>query len=401
MILSIILALLLGILIGALAGLIPGLHPNLFSLFVLSSLTLLLSHLQALPIVVFLTALTITHTIFAFIPSIFLSAPDSDSALSVLPGHKLLNKGEGYEALVLSLYGCFIGLIIFLIFSPIFILIIPKIYFYLKFIMFFLLVFVNLYLILTEKNSRLLSLLIFLLSGFLGFAVFSLPLKESLLPLLTGLFGSSSLLISLSKKQQIPKQEIKSLKKIKLPSIFSPSLASFLTAPLCALLPALGTGQAALLASSLTGENNNKQFIFMLGIINILVISLFFPTLYAINEARAGSIVAIQKIMPQFSLFNLILIIMTILFSVIISLLLALFVSKIIAKNISKINYRMLSLAVLLLLALIVIIFSGWLGFLVFLISSILGLFTILANARRTLLMGSLMLPSIAYYFPF
>ncbi len=79
-----------------------------------------------------------------------------------------------------------------------FIFVLPKIYPYIKAVMFFILIFVSAYLVLREKESRLPALMIFLLSGFLGLATLNLPIKESLLPLLTGLFGSSSLITFIS-----------------------------------------------------------------------------------------------------------------------------------------------------------------------------------------------------------
>ena len=52
-------------------------------------------------------------------------------------------------------------------------------------------------LILMEKRKGL-ALLVFLLTGILGYSVLNLEnLKEPLLPLLTGLFGSSMLLMSI------------------------------------------------------------------------------------------------------------------------------------------------------------------------------------------------------------
>ena len=58
--------------------------------------------------------------------------------------------------------------------------------------MFLILITASIYLIIKEKKSKLFSLLIFILAGFLGFSTLILPIKNSLLPLLTGLFGSSS-----------------------------------------------------------------------------------------------------------------------------------------------------------------------------------------------------------------
>ena len=64
---------------------------------------------------VFIAALAITHTFVDFIPSIFLGCPDTDTELSVLPGHEMLKKGEGYEAIMRTAYGGLISIFLLII----------------------------------------------------------------------------------------------------------------------------------------------------------------------------------------------------------------------------------------------------------------------------------------------
>ncbi len=87
------LSLFLGIITGALTGLTPGIHINLIGV----SLVSLSSSVFINPfyLVTFITSLAITHTFIDFIPSIFLGCPDTDTELSILPGHELLKKGHG------------------------------------------------------------------------------------------------------------------------------------------------------------------------------------------------------------------------------------------------------------------------------------------------------------------
>ena len=100
----IILALGLGILAGTFTGLIPGIHTNTLAVILLA----LLGYLSSIPVLVlavFLISMVITHSFLDFIPSIFFGAPEPATALSVLPGHNLLLKGEGYKALKLTVIG--------------------------------------------------------------------------------------------------------------------------------------------------------------------------------------------------------------------------------------------------------------------------------------------------------
>ena len=59
--------------------------------------------------------MAITHTFKNFIPSIFLGCPDTDTELSILPGHELLKKGHGYEAILLTTYGGLAAIFILLL----------------------------------------------------------------------------------------------------------------------------------------------------------------------------------------------------------------------------------------------------------------------------------------------
>lgn len=396
-----ILALFLGILAGTITGLTPGIHVNLVSAFLISSSAFFLAITSPIAIAVFIVAMTITHTFLDFIPSIFLGAPDEDSVLSVLPGHEMLNKGKGYEAVILTLYGSILGIIIIFLLTPFFLFILPLFYLYIKTIMFFVLVLASLYLIIREKSIT--AFMIFLLAGFLGLATLNLNMKESLLPLLTGLFGSSSLITSIMKKTKLPEQKITNFKKIKITKkeLLSSGLAAILSAPLCSFLPALGSGQAAVIGTDITGETSRRQFLILLGAINTIVAGLSFIALYSIQVARTGTAVAIQEILENFSSPDLIIILITILISGIFASFLTIFLAKFFSRKISSINYQKLSIFILIFLTIIVLIFSGFLGFLVFIVATATGLTTILTGVRRTNLMASLMLPAVLLYLPF
>ena len=200
MFLEIIIAITLGCLFGIFTGLIPGIHINLISLLVLSMSAYLLNITSPLTISVFIISMAITHTFLDSIPSIFLGAPEGgDNALSVLPGHKMLLEGRGYEAVMLTLIGSFFALILAIVISyPVGILV-GSIYPYLQKIMGYILIFASGFLIIRERKSRMWALIIFLLSGVLGLSTLGLVnLKNPLFPLLSGLFGTSTLIVSLS-----------------------------------------------------------------------------------------------------------------------------------------------------------------------------------------------------------
>ncbi|MFH1711476.1 MAG: tripartite tricarboxylate transporter permease [Nanoarchaeota archaeon] len=402
MIFELILAFILGIIAGTFTGLLPGIHINLVSALVISYLVSLLSIFPAISIAIFIVSLSITHTFIDFIPSIFLGAPD-ESALSVLPGHKLLLEGKAYEAVIYTTVGCLISLPLLLILTPFFIFLLPKIFFYLKFVMFIILLSVSIYMITTNKN-KFLALIVFLLSGFLGISTLFININQPLLPLLSGLFGASSLLSSIRKKEKLPPQSL-SKPKIDSSDIKSTFFTSLISSPLCSFLPALGSSQAAIIGTNIQSQENNqknnqKRFLMLLGSVNLLVISLSFVTVYVIEKARTGSAVAIQEILNNFNFSDLAIIIITILLTSLFAFFLTLKIAKIFSKNISRINYTLLSIIILSFLSIIILYFSCIAGFLLYVVSTFTGLFAIESETRRTNLMGCLMLPSILLYLP-
>tara|TARA_Y100000310_G_C20655504_1_gene801767 strand:- start:1416 stop:2222 length:807 start_codon:yes stop_codon:yes gene_type:complete len=262
------------------------------------------------------------------------------------------------------------------------------------------LILVSGYLIYNEKDKRPWALIIFLLAGFLGIASLNLNIKEPLLPLLTGLFGASSLLISIKQKTKVPKQKIIPLKNIKLKkySLVKASLASIIAAPFTAFLPGLGASQAALIGKQVTDVKDQREFLFLLGAINTIVMGLSFIALYSIQKTRTGAAVAVSKIISTLTLTDLTYIIGTIIIAGVISFFITIFISKQIAKHIHKIHYSKLSIGILVVLLIITLVFTGILGLLIFITATALGITTILLGIKRMHLMGCLLVPSILYY---
>jgi putative membrane protein len=400
MILELCIALLIGVVAGTITGLAPGIHINLVSAIILGSLAYL-SQIPVLALAIFIVSMSITHTFIDFIPSIYLGAPDDESFLSILPGHKLLLKGAAHEAFILTLYGSIFAVPTIFIITPAFILGLPHLFNAIKTFIPFILIFLSLFIILRDDRPFS-SLLVFALAGSLGFLTFHLPVKEPLLPLLSGLFGLSNLFFSLKSKTKLPPQEIKPLKEIFLTrkEFAKSALASIIFAPLCSFLPGIGSGHAATLGSEFI-EQDNRGFLFMLGAINTIIMGLSYVTVYAIQKARTGTAASVQQLLGEISKTDLKIILIAILFAGIISFFLAISLSKFFSRNINKLNYTYLTLAVMVMIITINLIFSNWLGLLVLAAGTSLGFFTISSNSRRINLMACLILPSIAYYLLF
>ena len=184
MLLEILIAILIGCFLGIITGLTPGIHINLVAVIILSLTPLLSQYVSILTLAVAIITMSITHTFLDALPSIFLGAPDSGLELSVLPGHKLLLEGRGYEAVVLTAIGSLFAVILMVAFAPIGLPLIKTIYPIIQNFIPYILILFSILLIYRDTKSKSLALIIFLLSGVLGLITLNLQLKEPLFPLL-------------------------------------------------------------------------------------------------------------------------------------------------------------------------------------------------------------------------
>jgi len=268
MFLEIIIALSLGILAGCFTGLIPGIHVNLISLMVLGASGYFLGFIEPVTVSIFIVSMAITHTFMDSIPGIFLGAPDSDMVLGVLPGHKMLLNGEGYQAVKLTVIGSFFGLILAVGLIPFLIPVVTLAYAFLKGIMAYVLIGVVLFMIWKEQK-KLAALFQFLLAGCLGLVVVNFPqLSSPLFPMLSGLFGTSTLLVSLNNQVKIPVQDLTKKLRIKKSTTIKAVGASVFSGGSVALLPGLGSAQAGIMGNYLTGDLGDKGFLVLIGGIN-------------------------------------------------------------------------------------------------------------------------------------
>ena len=266
MLIQIILFISLGILAGILTGLIPGIHINLLGIFILSLYSKYLYSINTIYFIVFISSMAITHTFIDFIPSIFLGCPDTDTELSILPGHELLKKGKAYEAILLTAYGSLAAIFILILILIPSILLIKNTYELIKNLIPYILITASFLLLFLEKK-RFTALFVFGITGILGTLVLNINLNQPLLPLLTGLFGSSAIILSIKNKTKIPKQIISKPKT----KLLKPLIGALIASPLCSFFPGLGSGQAAIIGN-LISRTNKKTFLILLGATNTLFI---------------------------------------------------------------------------------------------------------------------------------
>jgi len=391
---------LLGIIVGTFTGLIPGIHVNNICATLLGFTSIFIAYnIPVHAIASFIISMAITHTILDFIPSIFLGAPEGATALSVLPGHQLLLKGKGLEALYLTVLGGVWVTVIFILLTPLLVLVLPPFYGSIEPYIHLILLAIVIVMIATE-SKRIWACTIFLLSGMLGLILWNntaVPLTIMFFPLFTGLFGIPTLMISLRQKSVIPPQE-KWVGLIDRNLIGSGVIKSFFSGLLVGTLPGVGASQATILVQEITKKKDPQEFLISVGGINTAVAIFSILSLYTIGKARSGAAVVISKILENFGLNELILLISVALITIGISPILAMSVGKKFLHLLARIPYHKLSLSIIFLLVLLVITLTGPLGLLVLFTSTSLGLVAPTTGVKRSHAMGVLLLPLILFY---
>ena len=401
MITQIILAILIGCFFGIITGLTPGVHINLISIILINLSGYFLGFTSPISLAIFIIAMSITHSFLDTIPATFLGAPDPAVALGVLPGHKLLLEGRGYEAVKLTVIGSLCSLILTLLLIPLLIPVIPFLYEFISPYIGYMLAFVIVFMIVKDIKPKkvMLNLFIVLLSGCLGLIVLNFPnLKQPLFPMLSGLFGISTLLMSLSNNVTVPEQKITQeihVDKVKTGKALG---AATFSGIFTGFLPGLGSAHAAIIAMNIVGNIGNHAFMILIGGINTVNFLFSIATLYALEKARNGAIIAVMEIVKTITLTEMIIFLVCALIAGCIATFLALKITKVFAKIIPKINYKVLCYSIIGLVGGLVLFFTGFYGILVLAVATVIGMLPPLIGVNRSHAMGCLLIPVVMYF---
>ncbi|MBI2541335.1 tripartite tricarboxylate transporter permease [Candidatus Woesearchaeota archaeon] len=398
MFLGLIIAILLGVSAGVITGLTPGLHINLVALILFSVSPFLLGYTNVIAVASFIIAMSVTHTFTDFISATYLGAPSDDTALAVLPAHRLLLDGMGHEAVKLTVIGSLLCLIITIALSPLLIFIVPVIFDFLKDYVGWLLLAVVAFMVLREENlnKKFWAFAVVALSGILGLIVFNVPnLKDPLLPMLSGLFGVSVLLLSLAQKVALPIQRTTEMIKVKTKDAIKALGSGVFSGSLVSIFPGLGPAQAGVLSGQIAGKINVFGYLIMVGGINTVSMVLSLITLFTIEKARNGSIIVVQQLLQSIDANVLILFLCIALAAGGIATFLTLYISKIFSSIMNRLNYSMVSILIIAFVVAMVLYFSGPVGFLILVIATSIGLIPNIVNVGRSNSMACLLVPII------
>ncbi|MFZ3076831.1 MAG: tripartite tricarboxylate transporter permease [Candidatus Aenigmatarchaeota archaeon] len=392
---ELLLALAFGIAVGTVCGLVPGLHPN-NTIPIILGLSFLFPPLSA---AIVLISAGIVNSFVAFIPSILIGAPEGDNALSALPGHRLLMQGRGYEALKLTVVGGFTSVLFAMFTLPIFVLVLPSLYNFLRPNIHFLLIFVVAYMIFSEKGKgKIFAAAVFFLSGILGYLVLDVINigSESLFPMLSGLFGLPMLLLAVKSRTRLP--ETFSFESESTRIQWKPAIIGSLAGVIAGLLPGIGSSQSTVLAQA--GNKDERTFLMAIAGVNVVDIMYSILALWIIGNPRSGIAVAVGTLVSID--MNMVLIFLSaILASAGAGAFLTLALSRSAVFAIRKIDYQRLCLYTFAFICVLIFAFTGFFGLAVAGIALSIGLIPNLANIRKSHAMGCLILPTILFFMGF
>ncbi|MDP6379504.1 MAG: tripartite tricarboxylate transporter permease [Candidatus Thalassarchaeaceae archaeon] len=286
----------IGIFFGCMTGLIPGFHVNNVAMIAVSLAPLAIGlGIPLSAVAAIIVAMGTVHTFLNYIPGALLGAPDGDTALALLPGHRMLLSGKATQGVAYSARGSQLGLLLsipLLLFARFLFGENPGLGFYedSREILPWLLLGISSFLIMTEStrlawpkwmqaisqkwkfnlfgrewdfsfsdSSNIAGMIaagsFFLLSGFYGWAVFELPANSPvglpggasggtmLMPGLAGLFGIANLIDIYVTTSEMPEQE----EDWEIPPagpLIIPCFLSSICASVMAILPGMTAAQA-------------------------------------------------------------------------------------------------------------------------------------------------------------
>lgn len=407
-----------GFVLGILSGLAPGLHVNNFATMLLAVSPMLIDlGLSPYHIALMILAASISQTFLDSIPAVFIGAPDSDTVLAVLPGHSLMLEGRGIEAVRLSAIGSAGSIMIALA------LVVPLSYVFGRYndlltgYVGWLLLFIAGMMIWTEYGPQIegqgrlahlkyktIAVLLFITSGLLG--QFAFDHEEQLmspagmepqvmLPLLTGIFGASSLILSIFTESSIPEQQDRGF-EMSLRDLAGSIVVGGFAGSIVAWIPGVSPAVATV-ATRLGTPGTDREFLVSVASVSTSSSIFSLVALYVIGRPRSGAAAAIGDLVQidQEMLFLMIISVVTVAAA---SFLVTIRMARATTSVLRRINYRRVCIAVLTGLALMTLAFTGPFGVLIFCLSTVVGLVAPVSGIRKTHAMGVLMMPLIIYY---
>ena len=392
---------------------IPGIHVNTAGAILFASSAFILGFLSPEFLCVLMVSMSIAHALTEFVPSMLLGVPQEGTATSILPGHRMVLQGRSKEVIRIVAVGGFGAIVITILMMPVFAVTLPFLHELTKPYTWIILLSASVYLTYALTNSKrdfVWSLLLFLLSGILGWTIFQTPISSgvSLMCIFSGLFGISTILFSLNDNSTIPHQN--SFYELNIDfNKFKSIFAGGITGAILGFLPGFGPAQGTVIVQAASGTNDNSEddtvnFLLATSGLNISDCLFSLMAIYIIGNPRSGIAVYMSYLISDMSISHLMIFIFASLIAVSISLILCLKLGDSFSKLMGGVDYRKLSIAVIILQIGIFYIFTLYYKAPIFymtlalITSTALGMLPHYVGVGKSHLMGVLIVPAIVIY---
>ncbi|MDY7082115.1 MAG: tripartite tricarboxylate transporter permease, partial [Halobacteria archaeon] len=317
--------------------------------------------------------------------------------------------GNGKEAIRLSAAGSMLAVSFGLVIAVPLTLVVVRVYPTLESRMGIILLSIAGFLVLTEARyltikaikRRLVGLAVMLSSGLLGFYVLThgeianplLGNPSLLMPLFTGLFGVPLLAASIFENAELPEQrggETAFPRRRIATSAFGGSLAGSIVGWIPGVSPAVATTLVqSTLPRSETEDESMRSFIVAVSGVNTSNAIFALLALEFIEKSRSGVTVALSQV--ESLTFGTLLVYLAALSVVsVLAFLSTLYVGEHAFDVLRRVDYRVLSLSIILLLVVLTLVFAGMPGIPVLVAATVIGLVPNYTKVRRVHCMGSL-----------
>jgi len=373
----------IGFAIGFFGGLMPGLHSNT----IISVLATLGIDERALAVMII--SLYPAHMIASFVPSIFFGIPESSTVVAVLPGQRMVLRGEGLAALKTVLLSCIIAALVSSALFSVSLDIFPLVFGAIREQMRYVLLFFSL-ILLGRSRDFFRSLLIFSASGLLGYFALNCGLSDPFLPLFSGMFAMAAMVNY--QKSEVPPQEESRIGLGFVKFVF----VGVLLGMLADLIPGVGSPSQVATFATLFFSLDTLGYLAVISSISVSQSIFSLSTSAAIDKSRVGATAWLSGFIDIGQ--NLVLLVPLFIISMALSALLIYSIRKYAAK-IASLDFSKANVVLALYLVSITFLIDGFFGLVVLAVSSALGLLTLKLGVERTNLMGAIIVPTLFLLF--
>jgi len=378
---------LIAILIGIFCGLMPGIHPNT------AGAVLANFHIEGEYFAIIVVGILGAYTAVSFLPAIFLVIPEGDTVVSLLPGQRMFRKGRAFEAIIVVCISLCLSAGISFVFAWLFF---DKISFVFGFVsdyIYYILILFSVLLLIRERKifGILSALLIFLLSGILGFLALNSQMQNPLFCLFAGFFALPALIMH---RDFFGKGE-KSVAINKSFSYLPYVLLGIILGGVADLLPGISTpSQLAVFGSLIARRIEARNFLAQIASIEASHCIFSIGSAASVGVARVGAI-AIAYDAWEFDFSGAVFLSGVFLAGLGVGAFSILFFGKKFERYVRETRVVPLAWAILSYLILLAFFFDGIFGLLVMAVAGLIGFLPVLWGVSRTHVMGSIILVSI------